>query len=412
MTDKQSGLRGYTIVLGVTGGIAAYRTVDLVSTLHKKGAGVHVVMTRAAREFVGPVTFEAISGNPVHLDVFESPPGWNFPHLELARRADAVIIAPATAHFLARAASGMADDLLGTMLLACQSPVLVCPAMNAAMYRHPAVQDNIRRLKDFGYSVVEPDYGRLACGDTGPGRLADISRIMKELEEHLSLHQDLSDYTVLVTAGATREAIDPVRFITNRSTGKMGFAVARAARKRGARVIVVSGPLHPEPPPGVELIEVESARDMYREVLKLYPSVDVVIKAAAVGDYAPKRVAEQKIKKDDHILTLELEKNPDILLELGKKKKHQLLVGFAAETEDLDKNATEKMRRKNLDLMVANDVTVPGAGFGTDTNVAKLIFPDGSVQTLPMMDKEALGNIILDKVKKIKAERNADGSLI
>lgn len=402
MAGKQLNLHGYTIVVGVTGGIAAYRAVDLVSTLRKKGAEVHVIMTRAAGKFVGPVTFEAISGNVVHLDVFESPPGWNFPHLELAQRADAAIIAPATAHFLARAASGMADDLLCTMLLACQSPVLICPAMNAAMYRHPAVQENIKRLRDLGYTVVEPDYGRLACGDTGPGRLADISRIIKELEDQLSLDQDLSGYTVLVTAGATREPIDPVRFITNRSTGKMGFAIARAARKRGARVILISGPLHPEPPPGVQLIEVDSARDMYREVLKHYPYVDVVIKAAAVADYAPKNVAEQKIKKDGDTLILELERNPDILLELGRNKKNQFLVGFAAETEDLEKNATHKMRKKNLDLIVANDVTVPGAGFGTDTNIAKLIFPDGTVQTLPRMDKEELGHVILDNVKKLK----------
>lgn len=413
MGNKQLSLDGYTIVVGVTGGIAAYRAVDLVSALVKKGANVHVVMTRAAGEFVGPVTFEAISGNIVHRDVFESPPGCNFPHLELARKADAVVIAPATAHFLARAASGMADDLLGTMLLACQSPVFICPAMNVAMYGHPAVQENIKRSRKLGYIIINPDCGRLACGDSGPGRLADIGRIVKELEDYLVAEQDLSGYTILVTAGATREAIDPVRFITNRSSGKMGFAVARAARKRGARVILVSGPVHPEPPSGVELVEVESARDMLKEVLNYYPGVDVVVKSAAVADYRPKDISEQKIKKRGDNLSLELVRNPDILFELGKQKKKQVLVGFAAETEDLDKNAIEKINKKNLDFIVANDVTVSGAGFGTDTNIAKLIFPDGSIQTLPLMDKEELGNIILDNVKKIKSGegKKVNGSL-
>jgi len=359
-------------------------------------------MTKAAREFIGPVTFEAISGNKVHLDVFDSPPGWHFPHLELARIADAVVIAPATAHFIGRAACGMADDLMGTMLLACQHSVFVCPAMNVAMYKHPAVQANINKLREFGYTVVEPDYGRLACGDTGPGRLAETGRIIKELENQLLLNQDLNDYTILVTAGATREPIDPVRFISNRSSGKMGFAIASAARKRGARVILVSGVLHPKPPDGVNLIEVESAQEMYDEVLKHYACVDVVIKAAAVGDYRPENVASQKIKKNGNALTLELKRNPDILLELGKRKQHQLLVGFAAETQDLEKNAKEKIFKKNLDLMVANDVTVPGAGFGTDTNVAKLIFAGGEANQLPMMTKEDLSNIILDNIRMLK----------
>jgi phosphopantothenoylcysteine decarboxylase/phosphopantothenate--cysteine ligase len=405
MSQEQKNFGGYKIVVGVTGGIAAYRTVDLVSALTKRGAGVHVVMTRAAREFVGPATFEAISGNKVHLDLFDSSSQWKFPHLDLARIADAVIIAPATAHFLSRVACGMADDLLSTILLACQSNVFVCPAMNAAMYRHPAVQGNIRKIQAFGYTLVEPDFGRLACGDTGPGRLAAISRIIEEVEDQLLVDQDWRGYTVLVTAGATREPIDPVRFITNRSSGKMGFAVARAAKKRGARVILVSGPLHPQPPAGVELIEVESARDMYNEVIKHYPGVDVVVKAAAVGDYSPRNVAAQKIKKSGDILTLELERNPDILMELGKRKEKQVLVGFAAETENLVQNATEKMRKKNLDLMVANDVTVPGAGFGTDTNIVKIIYANGKIEQLPVMDKGALSNIILDNALSALKER-------
>ncbi|MTI84603.1 MAG: bifunctional phosphopantothenoylcysteine decarboxylase/phosphopantothenate--cysteine ligase CoaBC [Firmicutes bacterium] len=405
MYGKEQNLRGYKVVVGVSGGIAAYKTVDLVSLLTKRGAEVHVVMTKAAREFIGPVTFEAISGNKVHLDVFDSPPGWHFPHLELARIADAVVIAPATAHFIGRAACGMADDLMGTMLLACQNLVIVCPAMNVAMYKHPAVQANINKLREFGYTVVEPDYGRLACGDTGPGRLAETGSIIKELENQLLLNQDLNDYTILVTAGATREPIDPVRFISNRSSGKMGFAIARAARKRGARVILVSGVLHPKPPEGVNLIEVESAQEMYDEVLKHYECVDVVIKAAAVGDYMPENVASQKIKKNGNALTLELKRNPDILLELGKRKQHQLLVGFAAETQDVEKNAKEKIFKKNLDLMVANDVTVPGAGFGTDTNVAKLIFAGGEANQLPMMTKEDLSNIILDNIRMLKKSK-------
>lgn len=403
--DKKKGMDGYTIVVGVTGGIAAFRAVDLVSSLGKQGAGVHVVMTKGAMEFVRPLTFEAISGNTVHTDVFASPPGWKFPHLDLASQADVVVVAPATAHFLAQAAAGMAGDLLTTMLLACRGQVFICPAMNVNMYTHPAVQDNLKRLLRLGYSVVEPGCGRLACGDTGPGRLADINNIITQIKDYLLCVQDLKDYTILVTAGATREAIDPVRFLTNHSSGKMGFAIARAAQKRGARVILVSGPVHPSPPPGVEFIEVESARDMFKKVLNYYPAADAVIKAAAVADYRPREIAGQKIKKKDHGLVLELVKNPDILLELGKQKQNQILVGFAAETENIGSNAAAKIHKKNLDFIVANDVTVSGAGFGTDTNLAQLIFRSGQTETLPLMDKEKLGNIILDHVKKIKLEK-------
>ncbi|MCF8010809.1 MAG: bifunctional phosphopantothenoylcysteine decarboxylase/phosphopantothenate--cysteine ligase CoaBC [Clostridiales bacterium] len=395
-------LKGFTIVVGVTGGIAAFRAVDLVSALKKQGVEVYVVMSNSAQQFVGPLTFEAISGNTVHLDILESPPGWKFPHLELAEKADAVVIAPATANFLSKAALGMADDLLSALLLGCESTVLICPAMNSKMYRHPAVQENIKKLNDLGYSVLTPGEGHLACGDTGPGRLPDIPEIISELEKDLTVNQDFNGFTVLVTAGATREPIDPVRFISNKSSGKMGFALARAACERGARTILVSGLLHPATPPGVQLVETATAREMYNEVLKHYSTVDVVIKAAAVGDYKPKEVSGQKIKKESGQLVLELEKNTDILMELGQKKNKQLLIGFAAETENLEKNAVKKIQKKNLDMVVANNVHIKGSGFNSDNNMAKLLFPGGEIKELPLISKSELAHIILDNIKKLK----------
>lgn len=395
-------LAGKYIIIGVSGGIAAHRALDLTSTLVKAGAEVHVVMTAAAQEFVRPLAFEAISGHRVHTDTFTSPPGWRFPHLELARRADLAVIAPATANIVAKMACGIADDLLTTALLAMVCPVVLCPAMNLYMYRNPVVQENLARLRQRGLFIVEPASGRQACGDEGPGRLAEVPVIVERLEMLLGVREDLAGLNVVVTAGGTREPIDPVRYISNRSSGKMGYALAKTAAKRGARVTLVSGPTWLEPPPGVETIQVETAEEMYRAVMDLYPKVDVVIKAAAVSDYRPRVAREQKIKKAGTGLVLEMEKTKDILRELGERKQRQVLVGFAAETEELVQNATEKLLQKNLDLLVANDVTQPGAGFGTDTNIAKLLFPDGRVESLPIMDKLALGDRIWDEVLKIR----------
>lgn len=395
-------LEGKNIVIGVSGGIAAYRALDLVSILVKSGAEVHVIMTESAKEFVKPLTFEALSGNRVHVDTFETPPGWRYPHLELARHADLAVIIPATANIVAKLAHGLADDLLTTTVLAMICPVLVCPAMNMYMYRNQAVQDNLRRLRSLGFTIVGPGVGRQACGDEGPGRLLDVKDIIEHIKKLLETSGDLSGLSVLVTAGGTREPIDPVRYISNRSSGKMGYALAEAAINRGADVFLVSAPTKLDPPEGTKFISVETAEEMYQEVMKIYAEVDVVVKAAAVADYKPRVVADHKIKKHDDKIFLELEKNPDILLELGKLKKHQLLVGFAAETEDLIANAQKKLNNKNLDLLVANDVTQPGAGFGSETNIVKLLFPDGGSKPLPMMDKLELSDKIWDEILTIK----------
>ncbi|WP_027363635.1 bifunctional phosphopantothenoylcysteine decarboxylase/phosphopantothenate--cysteine ligase CoaBC [Desulfotruncus alcoholivorax] len=395
-------LKGKFVVIGVTGGIAAHRALDLTSTLVKAGAEVHVIMTRGAREFVGPLAFEALSGNRVHVDTFSAPPGWRYPHLELARRADIALVVPATANIMAKMAYGMADDLLTTSILAMTCPIVVCPAMNVYMYRNDIVQENIKRLRKLGFILMEPGVGRQACGDEGPGRLAAVEDIVNMIKKVLMPECDLAGSRVLVTAGGTREPIDPVRYISNRSSGKMGYALAEAAVNRGAVVHLVTAPTCLEPPDGAKIYYVNTAIEMFREVMNLYREVDVVVKAAAVSDYRPKTVSDQKIKKSDSGLVLELEKNTDILYELGKQKTHQILVGFAAETEDLIKNARQKLAKKNLDFLVANDVTQPGAGFGTDTNIAKLIFPGGRIESLPMMDKLELADRIWDEVVKLR----------
>ncbi|WP_066638765.1 bifunctional phosphopantothenoylcysteine decarboxylase/phosphopantothenate--cysteine ligase CoaBC [Desulfolucanica intricata] len=396
-------LAGKVITIGVTGGIAAYKAADLVSLLSKNGAEVHVVMTGSAREFIQPLTFETLSGRPVVTDLFNfSEPG-RIPHIDLAARSQLLVVVPATANIIAKAACAIADDLLSTILLAATCPVLFCPAMNTNMYTNRGVQRNINLLKELGYLFVEPGFGRLACGALGQGRLADLDIIYEEIIKSLWYEKDLTGTKVMVTAGATREAIDPVRFITNRSSGKMGYALARAARDRGAEVILVSGISELKTPHGVKVLFVESARDMHAAVLSHFPEVDVVIKAAAVADYRPKITAEHKIKKSAGVLSLELERNPDILLELGQlKKKGQILVGFAAESRDLLRNAKEKIQKKNLDLLVANDITQPEAGFGVDTNIVKFVYPDKEAVELPKLDKLELAHRILDEIIKIR----------
>ncbi|MFZ5651653.1 MAG: bifunctional phosphopantothenoylcysteine decarboxylase/phosphopantothenate--cysteine ligase CoaBC [Bacillota bacterium] len=396
-------LEGRFIALGVTGGIAAYKAADLASKLNGQGASVHVIMTRSAGEFVRPLTFEALTGNPVFTDLFSASPGFRMPHIDLATRPDIMVVAPATANLLGKLAHGIADDLLTTAILASTCPVLLCPAMNVNMYANQVVKDNIARLSGLGYHFVEPEAGRMACGHVGRGRLAETEKIIGAITGLITRNEDLKGLTVLVTAGGTREPIDPVRFISNRSSGKMGYALAGAARSRGARVILVTTPTGLPVPPGVEPVQVESALDMCQAVMRIYPGADVVIKAAAVADYRCEQVAGHKIKKEGDILTLNLVRNPDILAELGRqKRKGVTLVGFAAETRDLLENARQKLAGKNLDLLVANDVTMPGAGFGSDTNIVKLVFAGGRVDSLPVMDKADVAHRVLDAVLEIR----------
>lgn len=394
-------LTGKTIIVGVTGGIAVFKSAQLVSSLRSGGAVVRVVMTRSAQEFIAPLTFSTLSGQPVHTDLFDPSPDGSVQHISLASGADLVVVAPATANILGKVACGIADDLLSTTIMAAACPVLFCPAMNVNMYENKVVQRNISILKELGYQFIEPGTGRLACGAEGRGRLAEIELIYEGIKD-LFWEKDMRGITVLVTAGPTVEPLDPVRYLTNRSSGKMGYALARAAAQRGAGVILVSGPVALAPPAGVEFVPVETAGEMRDAVTGRFSGTDVVIKAAAVADYRPKQAAGLKIKKTYQSLTVELEKNPDILAELGVKKERQTLVGFAAETHDLEQYALRKVKEKNLDLLVANDVTRPGAGFGTDTNIVSLVYPDGGIIPLPVMDKQALAHRILDEVLKIR----------
>ena len=393
-------LTGKTVVLGVCGGIAAYKAVDVVSRLVKCGATVHVIMTAAAAQFVTPLTFREISGQPVYTTMWEEPKLWNVEHIALARRADLFVIAPATANMIGKIANGIADDFLSTTVMATTAPVLLVPAMNTEMYLSAATQTNLKTLADRGFHLMTPESGPLACGTAGIGRLPEPSAIVERIAAHFSAGKSLQGVRLLVTAGGTREAIDPVRYIGNRSSGKMGYAIAAVAAERGAEVILVSGPVSLAAPKGVTRVSVESALEMRDAVLAAFPNVDIVIKAAAVADYRPDVVAEQKIKKQSSNMTVNLIKNPDILAELGSSKSSQFLVGFAAETQDLAKNATEKLRRKNLDMLVANDVTQAGAGFESETNIVKVFYQDGVSEELPQMSKRELAAVLLDRVQQ------------
>lgn len=398
-------LQGKSIVLGVTGGIAVYKAVELLRLLTKAGATVQVVMTGAATEFVTPLTFQTLSNNPVHTELFNLIQEQEIGHISLADRADALVIAPATANCIAKLAGGIADDLLTTTVLATKAPILLAPAMNVNMYEHPLYQENEQRLRRIGYRFVDPEGGELACGWVGKGRLARPELIFEELCRLLA-PQDLVGQTVLVTAGPTREELDPIRFISNHSSGRMGYALARAAHQRGARVILISGPVALQPPAGVALVNVESACQMRDALLERVDNCTVVIKAAAVADYRPVVRNEHKIKKQGERLMVELERNPDILAELGQRAKRPLLVGFAAETADLQAHAAAKLAAKNLDMIVANDVTQEGAGFNVDTNVARLLFRDGQVESLGLMPKDALADLILDRVLTLLSRKS------
>ena len=402
-------LQGKKIVLGVTGGIAVYKAVDLVSRLRKAGCEVRVVMTEHAQQFVTPLTFKEISGNAVATSMWNANQEFNVEHIALANWADAFLVAPATANILAKMACGLADDLLSTTLLAAQAPIVVCPAMNTGMYQNPATQENIAKLQERGVTVMPPAVGHLACGTSGPGRLPEPQQIVEFMSAFFAGREgDLRGLRVLVTAAGTREPIDPVRYVGNRSSGKMGYAVAQMAAERGADVLLISGPSALATPPNVRVVNVETTNEMLEACLAAYGDVDIVIKAAAVADYRPRDVADQKIKKKtDDALTVVMDKNPDILKTLGAKKELQVLVGFAAETQNLLANAREKVVKKNLDMIVANDVTAAGAGFNSDTNIVKFLFANGDVRELEQMPKVDVANRILDEAIRIRNERQA-----
>lgn len=398
-------LQGKTVVLGVSGGIAVYKAVELLRLLIKAQAEVHVVMTKNACQFVTPLTFQALSHNPVHTDLFDLYQEQEIGHISLADRADLFLVAPATANLIGKLANGLADDLLSTSLMATKAPVLICPAMNTNMYENQSYQRNHQQLLADGFQLLEPISGDLACGWQGKGKLPDPQQIF-EAACHLLAPGDLTGVRLLVTAGPTREEIDPVRYLSNHSSGKMGYAIARAAAARGGLVTLISGPVSLRPPPGVKTLQVVTALEMQQAVDENFDESDVVIKAAAVADYRPDRKATQKIKKNAAEFTLQLQKNPDLLAELGRRKTTQLLIGFAAETENLLDNAADKLKKKNLDMIVANDVTAEGAGFGSETNLVRFLFADGQQETLPLLSKDEVAAKLLDRVIGLLGNRD------
>lgn len=388
------------IIVGVSGGIAAYKAVEVVSRLRKLGAEVKVVMTENATKFVSPMTFGEISGHPVAVKMFEDVHDWNVEHIALATWADAYVVAPATANVIGKIASGIADDMLTTQIMATQAPVFLCPAMNTNMYLNPITQRNMNTLRQLGYYILEAASGSLACGTSGIGRLPEPVDIVKWLQFHLMKTDLLKGKTVVVTAGGTQEAIDPVRFISNKSSGKMGYAIAEQAALAGARTILVSAPTHLEVPYGVQFVPVQSACDMQQQVEAVYEECDAVIMAAAVADFRVAEAAEQKIKKMEH-MSLDLVKNPDILKGLGEKKTHQKLIGFAAETNDVIEYGRAKVRNKNLDMLVANDVSKENAGFNVDTNEVTFIYPGEQITNLPLMSKQDVAKRIIAAVAEL-----------
>lgn len=392
-------------MLGVSGGIAAYKAVELLRLLVKAGAEVHVVMTRHAQEFVTPLTFQTLSGHPVHSELFSLVQEHEIGHISLADRADLCIVVPATANVVGKVANGIADDLLTTTLMATKAPVLLVPAMNVNMWENPIYRENQARLQRHGYHFMAPVVGELACGWEGQGKLPEPTAIF-DYAQDLVGNCELAGRTLLITAGPTREELDPVRYLTNYSSGKMGYAIARAARNRGARVILVSGPVALAPPQKIEVVQVTTAREMHAVVMARRAEADVIVKAAAVADFRPIERGAGKMKKGDHQqLTLELVRNPDILADLGEKRGKALLIGFAAETDDLLANARKKLNDKGIDLIVANDVTEPGAGFGLDTNIVKFLDRNGNVEELPCLPKDAAASRLLDRIQELLKQR-------
>lgn len=397
-------MKGKKILLAVTGGIAAYKSAELIRLFIKNDAQVKVLMTKNAQEFITPLTLQTLSSHPVYRETFSLIKDFDIAHIALAQEADILVIAPATANIIGKIAAGLADDLLTTVVMATKAPVLICPSMNTNMYENVIVRENIQKLTSRGYHMMEADSGELACKSEGVGRLPELSDIVEEVKSILT-EKDLVGETVLVTAGPTREPLDPVRFITNYSSGKMGYALASRARRRGASVILISGPTVLSVPRGVTYVPVSTAVEMRHAVMKNLKQSTIVIKSAAVADYRPSVCADAKIKKKDGPWTLYLERNPDIIAEIGKKKKERILIGFAMESEDLIKNAKAKMLAKNMDLIVANDVKQKDAGFQSDTNIVKILDRDGGIEELPVMDKMDVADRILDRAKMIITRR-------
>lgn len=397
-------MKGKKILLAVTGGIAAYKSAELIRLFIKNDAQVKVLMTKNAQEFITPLTLQTLSSHPVYRETFSLIKDFDIAHIALAQEADILVIAPATANIIGKIAAGLADDLLTTVVMATKAPVLICPSMNTNMYENVIVRENIQKLTSRGYHMMEADSGELACKSEGVGRLPELSDIVEEVKSILT-EKDLVGETVLVTAGPTREPLDPVRFITNYSSGKMGYALASRARRRGASVILISGPTVLSVPRGVTYVPVSTAVEMRHAVMKNLKQSTIIIKSAAVADYRPSVCADAKIKKKDGPWTLYLERNPDIIAEIGKKKKERILIGFAMESEDLIKNAKAKMLAKNMDLIVANDVKQKDAGFQSDTNIVKILDRDGGIEELPVMDKMDVADRILDRAKMIITRR-------
>lgn len=399
-------LKGKTVVLGVTGSIAAYKIADLASVLVKKHADVNVIMTRNATNFINPITFETLTGNKCLVDTFDRNFQFNVEHVALAKRADVFMVAPASANIIGKIANGIADDMLSTTIMPAACPKLIAPAMNTGMLENPIVQDNIRKLADFGYEIIESDCGYLACGDTGKGKLPSADVLCDYIVKAIAKKKDLEGVRLLVTAGPTREAIDPVRYITNHSTGKMGYAIARQAMLRGADVTLVTGRVELAPPRFVKVVDITSAEDMYREVMERSAFQDVIIKAAAVADYRPVSVAGDKIKKSDGDMKIELTRTKDILKALGQQRLDkgidgQIICGFSMETRDLVENSRRKLESKHIDIIAANNLKVDGAGFGVDTNVLTLITKD-EIDELPMMSKEDCADMLLDRIIRMR----------
>lgn len=386
------------VVIGVTGGVAVYKALDVISRLKKKDINVDVIMTKSACEFVTPLSFQSLSQNAVIKNMFDEPKVFEIQHISLAKKADVLVVVPATANIIGKVANGIADDMLSTTIMATNAKVIFAPAMNTNMYNNPIVKENIKKLKSYGYEFINPSSGRLACGDVGDGKLADTEEIAEVILSHLHEPKDLVGKKVLVTAGPTRANIDPVRFLTNRSTGKMGYAIAEEARDRGAEVVLVSGPTSIKSPLGVKIIKVETNEEMLNAVKAEFDNSDIVVKSAAVSDYKPKTYSDKKIKKGPGNLNIELERDNDILKELGTLKKHQILVGFAAESNDVIENAHIKLKKKNLDYIVANNITESNAGFGSDTNRVTVINRDGKEISLDNMSKRLVGHELFNMI--------------